>query len=79
MPRLCAACNSKLNSEENFICYECNLQLEIVTNERLEYEFKRKFLCDGIIDDFISHYIFKEDSVIQRIVHSFKYDNSDHT
>ena len=78
LPRICASCKCKLISEEQFICNDCNLQLEIVTHERIIREFNRKFLNDEVVNDFITHYIFKEDSVIQRLIHSIKYDQNYH-
>lgn len=78
LPRICASCKCKLKNSERIICNECNSNLEIATNERIQYEFQKKFLSEGIIKDFISPYIFHEDSVIQNIIHVFKYNQNFH-
>lgn len=74
LPRICASCNTKLLLNERTICNNCLDNLELAKEQRLNNEFERKFKNENIISDFTSLYVFKTDSEIQNIIHSFKYN-----
>ncbi|MCP5064571.1 MAG: ComF family protein [Ignavibacteriae bacterium] len=74
LPRLCASCNTKLLLNEKTICNKCIDRLELAKEQRIKNEFARKFEDEKIISDFVSLYVFKTDSEIQNIIHSFKYN-----
>ena len=74
LPRQCIACNIKLTTSEEYICKNCFIELEHPTEQRIQNEFSRKFLTDKIISDFASAFIFQNESTIQLIIHSLKYD-----
>jgi len=74
LPRLCVSCKTKLATSEKFICSECSSKLEHPTQIRIQKEFSRKFRNDKIISEFASAFIFHNDSVIQELIHSLKYD-----
>lgn len=74
LPRLCVSCKKQLTTSEKFICLECSSKLEHPTQIRIQKEFARKFQNDKIVSDFASAFIFHNDSVIQELIHSLKYD-----
>jgi ComF family protein len=74
LPRFCNVCNIKLTTNEKYICDSCFNELEYSTQKRIQNEFSRKFLTDKIISDFASVFVFQNDSAIQSIIHSLKYD-----
>ncbi|MEE9431585.1 MAG: ComF family protein [Melioribacteraceae bacterium] len=73
LPRFCASCNNNLLLNEKTVCNKCISKLEIVNHDIIEFEFERKFRREEIIKEFSSLFMFKSDSEIQNIVHSFKY------
>lgn len=73
LPRLCLCCNSKLHSSQRVICDSCFSQIEITSDERIQYEFDRKFFKEKIIDGFVSPFVFEEDGNLQVLLHELKY------
>lgn len=78
LPRICISCNSKLSSNDKIICCECFNKIEKADEERIEKEFRRKFLKEEVIAGFCSAFVFYDDSVLQKIIHSLKYDHNYH-
>lgn len=76
LPRLCLTCGNELLFEEHTICTYCCNNIEIATEERLELEFKRKFEKNQLISDFRAAFVFKENSLVQSLIHSLKYDGN---
>jgi len=76
LPRLCISCNVKLNGSDEIICSECYSKIEITREERIKIEFRRKFSNNNLINDFTSAFVFHEDSEIQTLIHSLKYDHN---
>lgn len=74
LPRCCPACNSKLLLSEKVICGDCLDDITIVTEEKLLFEFNKKFEPQGIISDMYSLFLFEKDEAIQRIIFSMKYE-----
>ena len=74
LPRLCVACNKKLEISDDIICVNCLSTFELVSNDLLFKEFQRKFADDEYVDDFSSAFIFRENSRLQKVIHSLKYD-----
>jgi ComF family protein len=74
LPRFCPSCKNKLSSTERFVCSSCLSKIKKASKERLEVEFKRKFLDKKIIRDFKSLYVFEKDKELQNIIHSLKYN-----
>ncbi len=75
LPRFCLSCNAKLR-ENKFLCPNCFVQLEFAKQELISSEFNRKFLEEKIITDFQTAFIFREDSVLQKLIHSLKYKSN---
>lgn len=73
LPRLCLCCNSKLPASQRVICDSCFSQIEITSDERIQYEFDRKFSEEKIIDGFVSPFVFEEDGNLQILLHELKY------
>jgi len=74
LPRFCAGCNKKLLADEKLVCNECLNSILVVNEDRMQYEFDRKFRSEKIISDFYSHYVFETDNALQNIIHSLKYN-----
>jgi ComF family protein len=73
LPRVCPACNNKMNYEEQCICADCFSKIEAASPERLLSEYRRKFEGKNIISGFTSLFVFKKDEELQHIIHSIKY------
>lgn len=73
-PSFCASCKSKLSISERFVCPFCLSKIQIATIERIEHEFRRKFLSDLLISGFLSSYVFEKEKELQRILHELKYN-----
>ena len=58
------------------LCRSCIENIEFVSSERIENEFIRKFFSDNVITDFVSSFLFIEGSVVQKLIHSLKYDQN---
>lgn len=78
LPRFCIACSIKLGKKEHLICDHCFSQIEIASEKRIKEEFERKFSRDKFISDFCSAFVFSDDSEIQKLVHSLKYEQNYH-
>lgn len=76
LPRHCLSCKIKLRFNDEFLCNSCLSKLEPADPEFLESEFIRKFLADKIVSDFVSAYHFTDDSVLQDVIHSLKYEQN---
>jgi competence protein ComFC len=76
LPRLCVVCEIKISVSEIIICSDCYANFEIATKTRIQNEFKRKFTKEKLIADFLSAFIFHNDSEIQKLIHSLKYDQN---
>ena len=75
LPRICPACDTKLNYDETYVCNNCMSKLKLADEDRLINEFARKFEGKNIISDFTSLYVFEKDKELQEIIHSFKYSS----
>jgi competence protein ComFC len=74
LPRLCASCKNKLKPHEAAVCSDCLNRIKLADNERLHFEYLRKFAADKFITDFFSLYVFEKDKELQHIIHALKYD-----
>lgn len=74
LPRVCISCDNKLSPEENSICENCFSKIKTADKTFLESEFKRKFEEEKIINDFLSLFVFDENSPIRDLLHGLKYD-----
>lgn len=76
LPRFCEGCKTKLAHFEEYLCSSCSATLEIAEEKRIIDEFKRKFSEDLIISDFNSAFVFHNESAIQKLIHSLKYEQN---
>ena len=74
LPRLCENCGIDLSSTEEILCKNCLSQLTLAEDERIAYEFNKKFAFENYIDGFLSAFIFEEETPIQSAIHSLKYN-----
>jgi ComF family protein len=78
IPRFCISCSNKLGKKEHLICNLCFSQIEIASEKRIKEEFNRKFSGDKCISDFCSAFVFHDESEIQKLIHSLKYEQNYH-
>ena len=76
LPRFCISCANKLGNEERFICNPCFSKIELTTSIRIQEEFNRKFLHDKFVSNFYSAFVFHDNSAIQKLIHSLKYEQN---
>lgn len=74
LPRLCAVCKKKLSYNELVVCEKCFFELERTSNYLLKTEYQNKFEESGLISDFKAAFIFRQESAVQNLLHSLKYD-----
>ena len=73
LPRFCPGCNKKLSTQEKPVCGDCISSILIADEDRLQYEFDRKFRSERMIENFYSKYVFETDKTLQHIIHALKY------
>ena len=76
LPRFCASCNNKLAVDDKIICKSCYSEFEPVEEQLRKLEFNRKFQSYGLVTDFYSAYIFKDQSPLEKLVHKLKYEQN---
>ncbi len=74
LPRICVSCSTKLDLNEEAICNECLSRIAKPTEDRILFEYQKKFERDGVISDFFSLFVFEKDKELQRAIHSLKYE-----
>ncbi|MBU2491147.1 MAG: ComF family protein [Bacteroidetes bacterium] len=75
LPRECISCSRKLTYEEESICEKCYSQIKYAGLSFLDSEFEKKFQKDSLIKDFLSLFIFEEESPVRSLLHGLKYQN----
>jgi competence protein ComFC len=75
LPRFCFGCETKLDLRDKVVCNSCLQNISQPTFEILEEEHENKFSADGYISFFTSAFIFEKEGVLQKIIHSLKYEN----
>ncbi|MCW8849457.1 MAG: hypothetical protein OQJ81_05700, partial [Melioribacteraceae bacterium] len=78
LPRFCISCSNKLGKKHRFICDLCYSKIELSSEKRINEEFLRKFSNDKYISDFYSAFVFYDESEIQKLIHSLKYEQNYH-
>lgn len=73
LPRLCAVCKKKLETNEEVVCYNCLKEIKTASDEKIVFEFGNKFRESSIITDFDSLYLFEKDKPVQELIHQLKY------
>lgn len=74
LPRICPACNQKLNHSEEIICDNCFDKLKLTPESLIAEEYHKKFSVKKYISDFHPVFIFEKDREIQHIIHALKYN-----
>lgn len=74
IPRICPTCKIKLDISELSICTNCLNSIKKADEERIHYEFNRKFSESGFISDYTTLFVFEQDNAIQPLIHSIKYN-----
>ncbi len=63
-----------MSSTEEILCTTCFSRLTVAGEERLALEYKRKFAPENHIDDFLSAFLFDQNTPVQSVIHSLKYN-----
>ena len=74
LPRFCPSCNLMLNTEDTVVCKTCIDKIKFATNDRIVYEFNKKYRDKKLLSGFTSLYIFEKDKELQHIIHNLKYN-----
>jgi ComF family protein len=74
LPRFCVCCKEVLDTTEFIVCHPCLFKIERPSEERLVYEFERKFSRAEIVRGFAAPFIFEKDRELQQLIHGLKYD-----
>lgn len=74
LPRFCPSCKNKLSPQEEVICLSCLSTIQPASKERLQFEYKKKFVCENLISGFYSHFVFEKDKALQHLIFSLKYE-----
>lgn len=78
LPRTCISCSKRLTPKDKIICRDCFEKIENADQSRIDREFERKFVDEGVISGFCSAFVFYDDSVLQKMIHTLKYDHNYH-
>lgn len=74
LPRFCVSCSIKLNLNEDTLCDECLSNISKAVEDRILFEYQKKFSDDKTITDFFSLFIFEKDRELQKAIHALKYE-----
>ncbi len=74
LPRFCPVCKKKLSVDEKFVCPICINKIQVVSSDRLRFEFNRKFAVKKFVSGYTSLYLFEKDKELQQIIHALKYN-----
>ncbi len=74
LPRICVSCSSKLSLSEDTLCNKCLGNILKAEENRIKFEYQKKFSKDGVITDFFSLFVFEKDGELQKAIHSLKYE-----
>ncbi|CUS96850.1 ComF family protein [Candidatus Kryptobacter tengchongensis] len=71
----CEICHRHLEDKRMIICSECIHKIERVEPVDIERTFTTKFRSDGYISKAFACFYFKDESIIQTLIHELKYQN----
>ncbi len=74
LPRFCQCCKSKLESDQLIACETCLSKIKPAADERLKFEFEKKFRDAKVISGFDSRYLFEKEGELQNLIHALKYE-----
>lgn len=72
IPRICAGCNTKLELTEKVVCDSCLSGAEYAGDDYILQQYNINF-SGSAVDSFTTLFIFRAESIVQKISHSFKY------
>lgn len=72
IPRVCAGCNTKLELTEKTVCGRCLSGAEYAGDDYILQQYNINF-SGSAVDSFTTLFIFRAESIVQKISHSFKY------
>lgn len=71
----CEICRQHLEDKRTIICSECMHKIDIVEFVDMERTFATKFGNDGYVSKAFARFHFKDESIIQTLIHELKYQN----
>lgn len=71
LPNSCLCCEAPIAPDERFICTNCFQKLERFNEP---HPWKEEFIAKGVIDNSLSVFWFREETEIQTLLHSMKYE-----
>ncbi|GJQ64700.1 MAG: amidophosphoribosyltransferase [Melioribacteraceae bacterium] len=73
LPRFCTFCDTKLTTEEFYLCTECFYQIKEAEPDFLNSEYERKFAQSGLVENFLAAFVFEKEKPLQSLIHKLKY------
>ncbi len=71
----CEVCHRHLEDRKMIICFDCFKKIERVASIDIEKSFKTKFGENGFVSKAFSCFHFKDEGIIQTLIHELKYQN----
>ncbi|CUT01010.1 comF family protein [Candidatus Chrysopegis kryptomonas] len=71
----CEICHQHLEDRKMIICFDCLQKIEKVESIDIEKSFKVKFGENGFVKKAFSCFHFKDEGIIQTLIHELKYQN----
>ncbi len=71
----CEICHQHLENRKTIICSDCLGKIERVEAIDMRKSFESKFGADGFISKAFSCFYFKDEGIIQTLIHELKYQN----
>lgn len=73
-PSVCFTCDSVLSEPEERICSRCWQSFTQLRQEDLTWiQMSERFSRAGVVDDFVSCYLFEKEGPLQDVIHKLKY------
>lgn len=77
-PPACRACSCRLPKSGQLLCDQCAADLPVVSHSIGVYQTACERICDaGYCHSLIACFLFREEQVVQRLIHRIKYDGDE--
>jgi ComF family protein len=74
-PPLCFVCQQRLSAKEKNVCSSCWSGITPLRHDHPVWnELRDKFIAGGMVQDFLSCYLFEKEGSLQHIIHLLKYE-----
>lgn len=73
-PPLCWACEDRFTDGDSKICSKCWQSFQTVNRGDARWNaFREKSSSEGLVEDFISCFVFEKEGMLQNVIHLLKY------